>query len=176
MFPRTKCTAIAVAMDQSLSGITDTHCTEAGPTTLEGVIATTGATCTVATTGATRTDAAEAASVGGLAAGVVDTVVDGKTTSAYDNRLSALLCLLILQLTLRSTLPINITTEYLFCPLWRSSKRLCCVLYSAKLYYNRLSALLGLSILQPILHCCTLPVDITTDYPLCSLYGASPTD
>jgi hypothetical protein len=47
----------------------------------------------------------------------------------------------------------------LLCSLWRYSKRLCCVLCSN---------LLCLAILEPTLRS-TLPVDITTDYPLCSL-------
>jgi hypothetical protein len=78
-------------------------------------------------------------------------------------RLSALLSLALLPLTIQST-------DYPLCCLWRYSNRLCCVLNSIQQYYNRLSSLLCLSILQPTLRRSTLPVDITTDYPICSLW------
>jgi hypothetical protein len=98
----------------------------------------------------------------------------------YSTRLSAaLLCLSILQPTIQST------NHPLF-SLWRYSNRLSnpprcsnrlfCVLYSIQRKYNRLYALLCLSIFQPTLRRSTLAVDITTAYPLSRLSDDTPTD
>jgi hypothetical protein len=63
-----------------------------------------------------------------------------------------LLCLAILLPTLRSALPVDIPTDY---P----------PLYSACRYYNRLSVLLSLALLQSTIQ--------FTDYPLCCLWRHS---
>jgi hypothetical protein len=62
-----------------------------------------------------------------------------------------------------STLPVDITIDYPLCCLLRYCNRLCCVL-SLALQPTISCALLRLAILQPTVFC-TLPADITTDYP-----------
>jgi hypothetical protein len=70
------------------------------------------------------------------------------------NILCALLCLAVLQPTIRCTMPVDITTDYPLCSTCR--------------YYNRLSALLYLSILQLTTR--------STDFPRCSVWRHTTTD
>jgi hypothetical protein len=94
------------------------------------------------------------------------------TVWRYYNHLSSVLCLSILQPTIRrSTLPVDIqltiwSTDYPLCTLLRYPNRPSAVIFSVWRYYNRVSALLCLLILQSTIRSTTLPVDITTDYPL----------
>jgi hypothetical protein len=108
---------------------------------------------------------------------------------------AALLCLAILQAAILCTLTVDITTDYPppypasryyncstdypFCSLWRYSNRPSAMLFSFKRYNNRVSNQLCPSILQSSIRSLliiqstirsTLPVDITSDYPLYSIW------
>jgi hypothetical protein len=81
----------------------------------------------------------------------------------------AILCLAILQPTIRSTLRVDITTDditnhYPLCSIWCHSNRLSAVLSLVLLQPTVLCAQLCLATLQPTI-LCTLPADITTDNP-----------
>jgi hypothetical protein len=101
--------------------------------------------------------------------------------------LCTLLCLATLHSAICCTMPVDITTYYPFCFLWRYTPTdylLCSTLFGDTMY-NRLSALLYLAILPPTIRsndfplyfvggyttpdypmCSTLPGDTTLDYPL----------
>jgi hypothetical protein len=76
----------------------------------------------------------------------------------YYNRLSAVFCLLILQSTIRSILPVDFTTDYALCSLLLYSDRPSAVTFLVYRYYNRLSYVFY----------STLSAITTTDYPLYS--------
>jgi hypothetical protein len=107
-----------------------------------------------------------------------------------ESRLSALLCLSILQPTIRSP-------DYPVCSVWRSTTTdyLLCFILSGDTMYNQLSALstfrspLSGDILHPNIPCallylatlhstirCTIHVEITNEYPLCSLWRCTTTE
>jgi hypothetical protein len=99
-------------------------------------------------------------------------------------RLSALICMAILQTTLYCTQPriaILCTTDYLQCSTMPDVTTIDYPLCSSCLYYNRLSALptirsaLSGDVLQPTIQCALLSFDSTSDYPIYRLSILQPT-